>query len=158
MATRLRRIQRNRRRGDAVLFPLIGDKGSSSFSPPRLGVTPPPHQHGLHVTRVLHDRTPRRPRLGADLRAREPPVFEKLYQERARLDRDAQVARVNGRSTYRETCAQSSRDDGQEIEFAGKTVRSLRPDYKHKTKSGSIDGRNRRRNICSKVIHLARKG
>ena len=59
------------------------------------------------------------------------PVFEKLYQSVRNGTETRKALEFNGRSTYREDLARELKEiDDQEIWRAGKTVRSLRPDYK----------------------------
>ena len=59
------------------------------------------------------------------------PVFEKLYKSVRDGTETRKSLEFNGRSTYREDLARELGEiDGQEIWRAGKTVRSLRPDYK----------------------------
>jgi len=59
------------------------------------------------------------------------PVFEKLYQSVREGTETRKALEFNGRSTYREDLARELNEiDNQEIWRAGKTVRSLRPDYK----------------------------
>lgn len=59
------------------------------------------------------------------------PVFEKLYQSVRDGTETRKSLEFNGRSTYRQDLAKELKEiDDQEIWRAGKTVRSLRPDYK----------------------------
>jgi ketol-acid reductoisomerase len=59
------------------------------------------------------------------------PVFEKLYQSVRNGTETRKALEFNGRSTYRQDLARELKEiDDQEIWRAGKTVRSLRPDYK----------------------------
>ena len=59
------------------------------------------------------------------------PVFEKLYQSVRNGTETRKALEFNGRSTYRQDLARKLKEiDDQEIWRAGKTVRSLRPDYK----------------------------
>jgi len=59
------------------------------------------------------------------------PVFEKLYKSVRDGTETRNALEFNGRSTYREDLARELKEiDNQEIWRAGKTVRSLRPDYK----------------------------
>jgi len=59
------------------------------------------------------------------------PVFEKLYESVKNGTETKNSLEFNGRKTYREDLAKELKEiDEQEIWRAGKTVRSLRPDYK----------------------------
>jgi ketol-acid reductoisomerase len=59
------------------------------------------------------------------------PVFEKLYQSVRNGTETRKALEFNGRSTYRQDLVRELKEaDDQEIWRAGKTVRSLRPDYK----------------------------
>jgi len=59
------------------------------------------------------------------------PVFEKLYKSVRNGTETRKALEFNGRSTYRQDLARELKEiDDQEIWRAGKTVRSLRPDYK----------------------------
>lgn len=59
------------------------------------------------------------------------PVFEKLYKSVRDGTETRKALEFNGRSTYRQDLARELKEiDDQEIWRAGKTVRSLRPDYK----------------------------
>ncbi|KAH9029864.1 6-phosphogluconate dehydrogenase [Lactarius hengduanensis] len=59
------------------------------------------------------------------------PVFEKLYKSVRDGTETRKSLEFNGRSTYRQDLARELKEiDEQEIWRAGKTVRSLRPDYK----------------------------
>ncbi|KAF8525844.1 6-phosphogluconate dehydrogenase [Hysterangium stoloniferum] len=59
------------------------------------------------------------------------PIFEKLYQSVKDGTETRKSLEFNGRSTYRQDLAKELAEiDSQEIWRAGKTVRSLRPDYK----------------------------
>ncbi|KAI0048944.1 ketol-acid reductoisomerase [Auriscalpium vulgare] len=59
------------------------------------------------------------------------PVFEKLYESVRDGTETRKSLEFNGRSTYRDDLARELKEiDDQEIWRAGKTVRSLRPDYK----------------------------
>src|SRR6266571_2876511 len=59
------------------------------------------------------------------------PVFEKLYKSVRDGTETRKALEFNGRSTYRQDLARELKEiDEQEIWRAGKTVRSLRPDYK----------------------------
>jgi ketol-acid reductoisomerase len=59
------------------------------------------------------------------------PVFEKLYESVKNGTETRKSLEFNGRSTYRQDLAKELKEiDDQEIWRAGKTVRSLRPDYK----------------------------
>ncbi|GAA5858729.1 hypothetical protein JCM1840_006534 [Sporobolomyces johnsonii] len=60
------------------------------------------------------------------------PVFEKLYKSVRDGDETRRSLEFNGRKDYREAFAAETKEiDEQEIWRAGKTVRSLRPDYKN---------------------------
>ena len=59
------------------------------------------------------------------------PVFEKLYQSVRNGTETRNALEFNGRSTYRQDLARELKEiHDQEIWRAGKTVRSLRLDYK----------------------------
>ncbi|KAJ7454827.1 6-phosphogluconate dehydrogenase [Mycena latifolia] len=59
------------------------------------------------------------------------PIFEQLYESVRNGTETRKSLEFNGRSTYREDLAKELKEiDDQEIWRAGKTVRSLRPDYK----------------------------
>jgi len=59
------------------------------------------------------------------------PVFEALYESVKNGTETRKSLEFNGRSTYRQDLAKELAEiDDQEIWRAGKTVRSLRPDYK----------------------------
>ena len=59
------------------------------------------------------------------------PVFEKLYKSVRDGTETRKALEFNGRNTYRQDLARELKEiDDQEIWRAGKTVRSLRPDYK----------------------------
>ena len=59
------------------------------------------------------------------------PVFEALYESVKNGTETKNSLEFNGRSTYRQDLAKELKEiDEQEIWRAGKTVRSLRPDYK----------------------------
>lgn len=59
------------------------------------------------------------------------PVFEALYKSVRDGTETRKSLEFNGRKTYREDLARELKEiDEQEIWRAGKTVRSLRPDYK----------------------------
>ena len=59
------------------------------------------------------------------------PVFEALYASVKNGTETKKSLEFNGRSTYRQDLAKELKEiDEQEIWRAGKTVRSLRPDYK----------------------------
>jgi ketol-acid reductoisomerase len=59
------------------------------------------------------------------------PIFEQLYESVKNGTETRKSLEFNGRSTYRKDLAKELKEiDDQEIWRAGKTVRSLRPDYK----------------------------
>ncbi|KAG2160254.1 6-phosphogluconate dehydrogenase [Suillus bovinus] len=59
------------------------------------------------------------------------PIFEQLYESVRNGTETRKSLEFNGRSTYRQDLAKELKEiDDQEIWRAGKTVRSLRPDYK----------------------------
>ena len=59
------------------------------------------------------------------------PVFEKLYASVKNGTETRNALAFNSRSTYRQDLAKELKEiDEQEIWRAGKTVRSLRPDYR----------------------------
>ncbi|EPQ52715.1 ketol-acid reductoisomerase [Gloeophyllum trabeum ATCC 11539] len=59
------------------------------------------------------------------------PIFEKLYESVKNGTETRKALEFNSRKTYREDLAKELKEiDEQEIWRAGKTVRSLRPDYK----------------------------
>jgi ketol-acid reductoisomerase len=66
-----------------------------------------------------------------NVEAASRPVFEKLYKSVRDGTETRKALEFNGRSTYRQDLARELKEiDDQEIWRAGKTVRSLRPDYK----------------------------
>jgi len=96
------------------LFPLIG-------------------QHGMDYMYAACSTTARRGALdwAPIFEKANTPVFEKLYQSVRDGTETRKSLEFNGRKTYREDLAKElSEIDSQEIWRAGKTVRSLRPDYK----------------------------
>ena len=116
------------------LFPLIGANG---FVRPHLRFLP------QTLTIVVHHRmdymynacstTARRGALdwAPIFEAANRPVFEKLYKSVRDGTETRKALEFNGRRTYRQDLARELKEiDEQEIWRAGKTVRSLRPDYK----------------------------
>lgn len=96
------------------LFPLIGDKG-------------------MDYMYAACSTTARRGALdwAPIFEAANRPVFEKLYKSVRDGTETRKSLEFNGRSTYRQDLARELKEiDEQEIWRAGKTVRSLRPDYK----------------------------
>jgi ketol-acid reductoisomerase len=96
------------------LFPLIGEKGMDYMY----------NACSTTARRGALDWAP-------VFEAANRPIFEKLYKSVRDGTETRKSLEFNGRSTYREDLARElSEIDGQEIWRAGKTVRSLRPDYK----------------------------
>lgn len=96
------------------LFPLIGQKG-------------------MDYMYAACSTTARRGALdwAPIFEAANRPVFEKLYKSVRDGTETRKSLEFNSRSTYREDLAKELAEiDSQEIWRAGKTVRSLRPDYK----------------------------
>jgi ketol-acid reductoisomerase len=118
------------------LFPLIGAKGFviSPLAPPlnELIPTSPPSPRMDYMYNAC-STTARRGALdwAPIFEAANKPVFEKLYKSVRDGTETRKALEFNGRSTYREDLARELKEiDDQEIWRAGKTVRSLRPDYK----------------------------
>lgn len=114
------------------LFPLIGANGYVRFfSRPRSGVSPL-----LSRMDYMYNACSTTARRGAldwapVFEAANRPIFEKLYQSVRNGTETRKALEFNGRSTYRQDLARELKEiDEQEIWRAGKTVRSLRPDYK----------------------------
>ncbi|KAH9057832.1 6-phosphogluconate dehydrogenase [Lactarius vividus] len=96
------------------LFPLIGDKGMDYMY----------NACSTTARRGALDWAP-------IFEAANRPVFEKLYKSVRDGTETRKSLEFNGRSTYRQDLARELKEiDEQEIWRAGKTVRSLRPDYK----------------------------
>ncbi|EJD49629.1 ketol-acid reductoisomerase [Auricularia subglabra TFB-10046 SS5] len=96
------------------LFPLIG-------------------QHGMDYMYAACSTTARRGALdwAPVFEKANLPVFEKLYESVKNGTETGKSLEFNSRKTYREDLARELAEiDNQEIWRAGKTVRSLRPDYK----------------------------
>jgi len=96
------------------LFPLIG-------------------QHGMDYMYNACSTTARRGALdwAPIFEEANRPVFEKLYASVKNGTETKNALEFNGRASYREDLARELKEiDEQEIWRAGKTVRSLRPDYK----------------------------
>jgi ketol-acid reductoisomerase len=116
------------------LFPLIGAKGlvlsSSSLLLTELTLPSLPRMDYMYNA---CSTTARRGALdwAPIFEAANRPVFEKLYKSVRDGTETRKSLEFNGRSTYREDLARELKEiDDQEIWRAGKTVRSLRPDYK----------------------------
>ncbi len=117
------------------LFPLIGANGYVRSFPARgnladLGVSPSPRMDYMYNA---CSTTARRGALdwAPVFEAANRPIFEKLYRSVRDGTETRKALEFNGRSTYREDLARELKEiDDQEIWRAGKTVRSLRPDYK----------------------------
>ncbi|CAE6464706.1 unnamed protein product [Rhizoctonia solani] len=96
------------------LFPLIG-------------------QYGMDYMYAACSTTARRGALdwAPEFEKANRPVFEALYESVRNGTETRRSLEFNGRKTYREDLARELKEiDEQEIWRAGKTVRSLRPDYK----------------------------
>jgi ketol-acid reductoisomerase len=116
------------------LFPLIGANGCApffqSFLEPTTLTLPPTRMDYMYNA---CSTTARRGALdwAPIFEAANRPVFEKLYKSVRDGTETRNALEFNGRSTYREDLARELKEiDNQEIWRAGKTVRSLRPDYK----------------------------
>ena len=114
------------------LFPLIGAKGYVPF------FSTSTRSNDSPLTRMdyMYNACSTTARRGAldwapIFEAANRPVFEKLYQSVRNGTETRKALEFNGRSTYRQDLARELKEiDDQEIWRAGKTVRSLRPDYK----------------------------
>ncbi|CEL55336.1 ketol-acid reductoisomerase [Rhizoctonia solani AG-1 IB] len=96
------------------LFPLIG-------------------QYGMDYMYAACSTTARRGALdwAPEFEKANRPVFEALYESVRNGTETRRSLEFNGRKTYRDDLARELKEiDEQEIWRAGKTVRSLRPDYK----------------------------
>ena len=116
------------------LFPLIGAKGFVLLHLP-----PPNVKKSTNLSPrmdYMYNACSTTARRGAldwapVFEAANRPIFEKLYKSVRDGTETRKALEFNGRSTYREDLARELKEiDDQEIWRAGKTVRSLRPDYK----------------------------
>lgn len=118
------------------LFPLIGDKGFVhsfilfSYIDTEFTLCLPPRMDYMYNA---CSTTARRGALdwAPIFEKANRPIFEKLYKSVRDGTETRKALEFNGRSTYREDLARELKEiNDQEIWRAGKTVRSLRPDYK----------------------------
>ena len=116
------------------LFPLIGKYGYASLTLPLYHCCRADDIHGsMDYMYNACSTTARRGALdwAPVFEKANRPVFEALYKSVRDGTETRKSLEFNGRKTYREDLARELKEiDEQEIWRAGKTVRSLRPDYK----------------------------